>query len=45
MAPENQPPTLRAADLNALRQTVKKFTGDENSIIDMPSLRVGKPLN
>jgi hypothetical protein len=32
-------------DLNALRLAVRKFSGDDNSIIDLPSLRVGKPLN
>ena len=31
------------ADLALLRATIRKFTGDDNTVIDMPSLRVGKP--
>lgn len=33
------------ADLNALHQAVKKFAGDDSTVIDLPSLRVGGPLN
>jgi hypothetical protein len=35
----------RARRLHALRLTIKKFAGDDNAIIDLPSPRVGKPLN
>ena len=33
------------ADFDALRQAVKKLAGDENAIIDLPPLRVGKPFH
>jgi hypothetical protein len=33
------------ANLNALRLAIKKVAGDDNTVIDLPSLRMGKPLN